>query len=229
MAQRRHGRLPELRRVQPKARTGVVVLSNASTLAGPDDIGYHLLDPKRPLLARNSPLLAAPKPRTEVAVDPTLYDGYVGRYQFAPAVLLTVTRDGNRLFAQLTGQPAFEVFPETAKDYFLKVVDAQLTFETDTRGKAIAVVLHQLGRDQRATRIDEPCKVKSFMIGVALLLLASASQPAASDTEVWLVRSAELHEWAAERPADTDVRKWADTLEPLTRAAIYGSPTGCPS
>ena len=138
-----------------KARTGVVVLSNASTLAGPDDIGYHLLDPKRPLLARNSPLLAAPKPRTEVAVDPTLYDGYVGRYQFAPAVLLTVTRDGNRLFAQLTGQPAFEVFPETAKDFFLKVVDAQLTFETDARGKAIAVVLHQLGRDQRATRIEE--------------------------------------------------------------------------
>ena len=137
-----------------KARTGIVVLSNAATLTGPDDIGYHLLDAKRPLLARNSPLFAAPKARTEIDVDPRIYDGYVGRYQFAPGVLLTVTRDGNRLFAQLTGQPAFEVFPESTKDFFLKVVDAQLTFEIDALDKATAVVLHQLGRDQRATRIE---------------------------------------------------------------------------
>ena len=37
----------------------------------------------------------------------------------------------------------------------------------------------------------------------------------------WLLQlHAELHEWAAERPADRDVRRWADTLEPLTRSAI---------
>ena len=37
----------------------------------------------------------------------------------------------------------------------------------------------------------------------------------------WLLQlHAELHEWAAERPADRDVRKWAETLEPLTGAAI---------
>ena len=37
----------------------------------------------------------------------------------------------------------------------------------------------------------------------------------------WLLQlHAELHEWATERPADVDVRKWAATLEPLTTAAI---------
>jgi hypothetical protein len=36
----------------------------------------------------------------------------------------------------------------------------------------------------------------------------------------WLLQlHAELHEWAAERPSDANVRKWAETLEPLTRAA----------
>jgi hypothetical protein len=30
-----------------------------------------------------------------VTVDPKLLDRYVGRYQFAPAVFLTVTRDGD--------------------------------------------------------------------------------------------------------------------------------------
>jgi hypothetical protein len=37
----------------------------------------------------------------------------------------------------------------------------------------------------------------------------------------WLLQlHAELHEWATERPADKDVRRWAETLEPLTGAAI---------
>jgi D-alanyl-D-alanine-carboxypeptidase/D-alanyl-D-alanine-endopeptidase len=138
----------------PKARTGVVVLSNAGTLAGPDDIARHLLDPETPLLAQDSPLVTPPKTHAEMTVDPKLFDGYVGRYQFAPAVFLTVTRDGSHLFAQLTNQPAFEVFPEGEKDYFLKVVDAQLTFETNGQGKTTAVVLHQLGRDQRAMKIE---------------------------------------------------------------------------
>jgi D-alanyl-D-alanine-carboxypeptidase/D-alanyl-D-alanine-endopeptidase len=138
----------------PKARTGVVVLSNAGTLAGTDDIGRHLLDPRTPLLAQNSPLVTPPRTHTEIPVDPKLLDGYVGRYQFAPAVFLTVSRDGNHLFAQLTGQAAFEVFAEGERDYFWKVVDAQLTFETNRQGKATGVVLHQLGRDQRAMKIE---------------------------------------------------------------------------
>ena len=37
----------------------------------------------------------------------------------------------------------------------------------------------------------------------------------------WLLQlHAELREWAAERPSDGDVRRWAETLEPLTRAAV---------
>ncbi len=153
----------------PKARVGVVALSNAGTPAGPDDIGRHLLDQQTPLLAQNSPLIAPPKTHTEVTVDPKLFDGYVGRYQLAPAAIFTVTRDGNHLFVQLTGQPAFEVFAETPKDYFLKVVDAQITFETDAQGKATTLILHQMGRDQRASRIEgEPVVPKEVTVDTKL-------------------------------------------------------------
>jgi D-alanyl-D-alanine-carboxypeptidase/D-alanyl-D-alanine-endopeptidase len=133
-----------------KARVGIVVLSNAGTPAGPDDIGRHLLDAESPLLAPQ----AASKTRTEIAADPQLFDQYVGRYQLAPAAILTITRDGSHLFAQLTGQPRLEIVPESAKEFFLKAVDAQITFETDSQGTATALVLHQMGRDLRATRID---------------------------------------------------------------------------
>jgi hypothetical protein len=67
---------------------------------------------------------------------------------------LTVTRDGSRLFAQLTGQPSFEVFPESETKFFYKIVDAQLTFEREETGRTTAIVLHQNGRDIRAPRIQ---------------------------------------------------------------------------
>jgi CubicO group peptidase (beta-lactamase class C family) len=138
----------------PKARVGVVVLSNAFTDLGVDDIGTHLLDPAAPVVPPNSPLFQAPKERKETSLDPKQFDTYVGRYQATPEILLTISREGANFFAQLTGQPSFPMFAESPKDFFFKVVDAQLTFQVDSQGRATAVVLHQLGRDQRFPRIE---------------------------------------------------------------------------
>jgi D-alanyl-D-alanine-carboxypeptidase/D-alanyl-D-alanine-endopeptidase len=131
----------------PKARIGVVALSNTSTAVGVDDIGRHLLD-------SHAPLQEPPKPHKEITVDPARFDAYVGRYQLTPAFIITITREANHFFAQASNQPKFEVFPETERDYFLKVVDAQIAFEVDSQGHATALVLHQAGRDQRATRME---------------------------------------------------------------------------
>jgi CubicO group peptidase (beta-lactamase class C family) len=95
-----------------------------------------------------------PKEHKAVAIDPKLLDGYVGSYELAPNFILTVTREGDRLFTQATGQPKLEVFPEGDKDFFLKIVDAQITFETDSQGKATDLILHQNGMNQKAKRID---------------------------------------------------------------------------
>jgi D-alanyl-D-alanine-carboxypeptidase/D-alanyl-D-alanine-endopeptidase len=134
--------------LDPKARVGVVLLSNAETSAGVDDIGRHLLDP-------SVPLLTPPKEHKQVTVDPKLFDGYIGRYQLAPNFIITITRDGDHLFEQATGQPKFEIFPEGDRDYFLKVVDAQITFVADGKGHATELVLHQNGRDAHGNRIED--------------------------------------------------------------------------
>jgi len=130
-----------------KTGMGVVVLSNAETSAGVDDIGQHLLN-------NNAPLWQPPKEHTQTAVDPKLFDAYVGQYQLAPNFILTITREGAQLFVQATGQPKFEIFPESVRDYFLKVVDAQITFETDSQGRATGLVLHQNGKNQPAKRLQ---------------------------------------------------------------------------
>jgi CubicO group peptidase (beta-lactamase class C family) len=132
---------------EPKAGVGVVVLSNTFTAAGIDDIGMHLLDP-------HAPLLPPPKEHKEIAVDPKLFDRYVGQYQLAPNFILTVTREGDMLMTQATGQPKVQIFPESEREFFLKVVDAQITFETDSTGRATGLVLHQNGANVPAKRIE---------------------------------------------------------------------------
>jgi CubicO group peptidase (beta-lactamase class C family) len=131
---------------EPKSGVGVVVLSNAETAAGVDDIGQHLLN-------TSAPLYQPPNERKEIAVDSKLFDGYIGRYQIAPNFILTVTREGDHLFIQATGQPKVEILPESDRDYFLKGLGAQITFETDSQGRANSVILHG-ATNKEAKRIE---------------------------------------------------------------------------
>ena len=137
----------------PKSRTGVVVLSNTFTNAGVDDIGLHLLDP-------TAPLLQPAKARQETKVDAAVLEKYVGRYQLAPNFIITITREGDQLYAQATDQPRFEIFAESAHEFFFKVVDAQLTFVVDANGHATSLVLHQNGGNAPANRMEERHEMK---------------------------------------------------------------------
>lgn len=128
-------------------KAGVVTLSNVSTAVGVDDIGFNLLDPGLPL----SP---APVVHTEAAIDPALLDRYVGEYALAPEFVLTVTREGDGLFVQATGQGKLPVFAESETGFFYKVVDAQLTFELGPDGKATSVTLHQNGQNMPGARVE---------------------------------------------------------------------------
>jgi serine-type D-Ala-D-Ala carboxypeptidase/endopeptidase len=133
----------------PKSHAGIVVLSNYSSGAGPDDIGRHLLDTSYALI-KVEPI----KEHKEVTVDSKLFDKYIGSYQLGPNGIMAITRDGNQLFEQLTG-PKAQLFPEGERKFFLKVVDAQISFDTDAQGKVTQLVLHWNGKDMPAKRLDE--------------------------------------------------------------------------
>src|SRR6185295_9775552 len=102
--------------------------------------------------ARKLPASEIPPEPREVAFDAATSGDYAGQYQFNFGVLDVVSK-GDRLEAQLTGQPAFPIFASGKDKFFYKVVDAQLDFERDGGGQVVAVVLHQNGRDMRAPRI----------------------------------------------------------------------------
>lgn len=94
-----------------------------------------------------------PAPIIEVKVDPKIYDAYVGRYELAPNFILTISKEDDRLMAQATGQPPFELFPSSETKFFLKAIDAQITFVKDEGGKVTHLILHQ-GGDRQAKRIN---------------------------------------------------------------------------
>ncbi|MGH9943435.1 MAG: DUF3471 domain-containing protein, partial [Pyrinomonadaceae bacterium] len=97
--------------------------------------------------------VAPPIERKVAKVDPKVYDSYVGEYELAPSFVITVTKEGNQLFAQATGQPKFELFPESDTKYFLKVVQADVTFVTDDKGQVTQLVLNQGGRQTPGKKI----------------------------------------------------------------------------
>lgn len=124
----------------PARRIGVVVLCNNGT-ENVDDVGLHLLD-------ESVSLRAPPKKHTEVAVDSLVLARYVGEYELTPAFHIVVTREAAQLFVQATGQPRFAIFAESDSTFFLKVVDAEITFRAD------GLVLHQNGQHVPARKVQ---------------------------------------------------------------------------
>jgi bla regulator protein BlaR1 len=92
--------------------------------------------------------------RRQVDIDPSTLDGYAGYYKLDDNAVASITRDGRRIFTQLTGQPPVEIYPESATEFFMKIVDAQITFVPDAQGQTTALVLHQNGANIVMPRID---------------------------------------------------------------------------
>jgi beta-lactamase regulating signal transducer with metallopeptidase domain len=111
-------------------------------------------DGQREVAAIMQRLEAERAPHAEVAINPQLLDGYTGAYQLTPRLVFTIARDGNKLFARLTGQQTYEVHPYSDRDFFYTIVAAQLSFVAGADGKASAVILHQSGQDRTAERVD---------------------------------------------------------------------------
>ena len=93
-----------------------------------------------------------PQPPREVSLPVEILRQYVGHYPLAPGFILTVTERQGQLITQATGQPEVPVFASAKDEFFLKVVEARISFQRDASGKVTGLVLHQGGRDVPAAR-----------------------------------------------------------------------------
>jgi CubicO group peptidase (beta-lactamase class C family) len=86
-------------------------------------------------------------------VEPGVSGDYVGEYQFTPGSVVTVFREGERLMMQATGQPKAEMIPDTEATFFLRVVDAKVSFDKNSKGQVTGIVVHQGGKEVPGKKI----------------------------------------------------------------------------
>ncbi len=92
---------------------------------------------------------------TELVLTAEILDRYLGVYELNPGFKITVTREGTQLKAQATGQPIFDLFPQSETRFYLKVVAAQVEFHVGDDGVAESLTLYQGGQEAKAPRIEE--------------------------------------------------------------------------
>ena len=134
--------------VYPPKKLGVVVLCNTAsenTTLLAEKILQAMLGMKPEPISQ----------RETVEVDPAVLKSYEGLYALSLAFAITVTVEDGKLMAQATNQPKCQLFPETEKKFFYKVVDAQITFEKGGDGKVNKLVLHQNGQDMPGLKLPD--------------------------------------------------------------------------
>lgn len=126
---------------------GVVVLTNS--VSSVDAIGMKLLD--APIALELPKTIEFPD---VIDVSDEVLNTYVGVYQLAPQFHITITRKENQLFLQATGQPEFKIFPFEIHKFFLKVVEARITFSANEAGEIDSLTLHQGGQNMPGNKVE---------------------------------------------------------------------------
>jgi uncharacterized pyridoxamine 5'-phosphate oxidase family protein len=79
-------------------------------------------------------------------------DEFVGSYQYGPTIM-TCTRKGTQLYAQITDQPKFPIFAVKPNTFAWRIIEAEVEFVKDAKGKYTIARHSQNGNQFDAPRI----------------------------------------------------------------------------
>ncbi len=96
----------------------------------------------------------AEKPSPLAKVDPQVFDVFVGKYSFPRNRTYVVTREGERVFGQITGYLKRELFPASATRFIVPDVEAVINFVKNEKGE-IELVFEQRNDVIRCPKIKE--------------------------------------------------------------------------
>ena len=89
--------------------------------------------------------------QTTIEVSTKVMKKLSGTYDFRGQDMIISERDG-QLFVKLGPQPEYELFPKSGTEWFLKVVDATVSFKLNDKGEATSATLNQGGMTIEAPR-----------------------------------------------------------------------------
>lgn len=125
----------------PDSDFTVSVACNSSDMA--QELAFRAIDA---LLFGEPRLNAASSPsgkakRKTVHLPPDSVQPLLGTYHIDESMNLAIFMQGEQVYAQATGQPAFAIFPESDKRFFYTAVEADIEFFTSESGSVDSLIL----------------------------------------------------------------------------------------
>ena len=103
--------------------------------------------------AQNTRLPQGPSPATAATkTTPNAYDVYVGEYELAPNLVITIMRDGNRLMSELGGRKS-ELMPQSETQFSIPAANIMVTFVKDASGQVTHMTVSDNGREGQARKV----------------------------------------------------------------------------
>jgi hypothetical protein len=86
-------------------------------------------------------------------IDPAIYDSYVGEYMVGSRAC-SVVREGDKLLLDAPGWIKTEAIPESETKFFLRAIDAQMTFVRNEKGEVTGFVFEMGNRTMQAKKVS---------------------------------------------------------------------------
>jgi CubicO group peptidase (beta-lactamase class C family) len=158
-----HGFLSHITR-QPEEKLTIVVLTNCippQENTGPDEVANAIAEYMLwPNMNKQQSYSA------DTTLSAALLKEYEGRFDYGNAMVLTVNAEGNKLYAQMTGQSRFEIYPKGNDEFYWKVVEARIKFLRDDNRVITHAIHYQGGHELHVNKLAE---IKSIHVDHTVL------------------------------------------------------------
>jgi CubicO group peptidase (beta-lactamase class C family) len=133
----------------PNQHFAVAILANTSGME-PHGLALKIADLYVNPPADKPSTAPVVKPHVAVKADPAGWEPFLGTYRLGPGWLLTITREGNQLWAQATHEERFKMTPTSDTNFFVEAYGAAVAFVRNDSG----TVTNLLYRGINAPRVD---------------------------------------------------------------------------
>ncbi len=89
-----------------------------------------------------------------VTIAPEVLERYVGTYQVTPEFQVAITVESGQLYIQGTGEPQIPLFPASETEFFARVLEFRIVFNTALDGTVESATLLQDGQELPAPKVD---------------------------------------------------------------------------
>ena len=136
----------------PETKTNVVILCNATPPPTGIDPGGNAQQILEYMFWQK--MVNQSSFDSDFKVNEKILKSYVGKYDYGMGVILTVTIEGNQLYAQLTGQDKYPIYPSSNELFQWKIVEASIKFVTDDKGVVTHAIHSQGGQQFEVKKIE---------------------------------------------------------------------------